>query len=166
MTNDLAARVLAAIDETERIALHAHGDTWTAHGWHLVKSSDGEEVVTVGDSGGGVYDDPTANHIAGNDPATVLRRCAADRKIVELHPPNTAIGAHGKPVLVVCATCTPGIAGQILGRDRQPGHARRSARSPPATASPPRRPCDRPAHTARRLRRRGFLQRRVAPAKP
>lgn len=84
---DLAARVLAAIDETERIALHAHGETWSTGSAFAVTATDGEEVISEGDSGcgGGVIDIPTTAHIVHNDPAAVRRRCAADRRVLDRH---------------------------------------------------------------------------------
>jgi hypothetical protein len=38
---------------------------------------------------------PIAEHIADNDPATVLRRCTADRKILEVHKPYGGRGYGG-----------------------------------------------------------------------
>lgn len=102
---DLAARLLAAIDETEPLALHAHGDTWTVGSTFAVKSTDGEEVIAEGEpgSGGGVIDIPTTAHIIHNDPQRVLRRCAADRKILAEHPQVDADHVGDQPT--GCATC-------------------------------------------------------------
>lgn len=41
------------------------------------------------------HDEQLAAHIAANDPAAVLRRCAADRKLLELHGGR----AHACPVI-------------------------------------------------------------------
>lgn len=62
-TPDLVTRLLAAIEETERIAHGASRWSEGASEW-----ADGGEPDWV--------------HIAHHDPTTVLRRCAADRKIV------------------------------------------------------------------------------------
>lgn len=88
MTDNLAARLLAAIAETEQIARSSLADSWTVSNYHEVITSapvSDNLVVAIGDSGGGVYDVDTAAHIAHNDPPTVLRRCEADRKMVELY---------------------------------------------------------------------------------
>jgi hypothetical protein len=64
VTADLTTRLLAAIEETERIAQAAIRWSEGASEW-----ADGENPDWV--------------HIAHHDPTTVLRRCAVDRKIVE-----------------------------------------------------------------------------------
>ncbi|MFJ1900437.1 DUF6221 family protein [Streptomyces sp. NPDC088115] len=45
-----------------------------------------------------------ADHIALNDPSSVLRRCAADRKLIELHRPQQTGG--GFPDVQECRTCS------------------------------------------------------------
>lgn len=64
----LTTRLLAAIEETERIAQAAIRWSEGASEW-----ADGENPDWV--------------HIARHDPATELIRCEADREIVELHSP-------------------------------------------------------------------------------
>lgn len=100
MSDDLAARVLAAIEETERIAQAATPGPWQRFLGHDI----GVGQPVVPDSpvdGHTVAEMPRcadhvdrrcedAAHIAHNDPESVLRRCAADREIVVLHTPKTA----------------------------------------------------------------------------
>lgn len=69
---DLIERLRAAIDATERIAQAASGDS----------VFDGTGIVT-GPRGSAVLLSTAARHIARHDPASVLRRCAADRKILD-----------------------------------------------------------------------------------
>ncbi|MDX2513847.1 DUF6221 family protein [Streptomyces stelliscabiei] len=86
---DLHGWITQQIDETQRIAEAARGhgegrwrhDPSYPNGY--VYDERGEPVV---------YDESApfpeeAAHIAFNDPASVLRRCAADRKILDVHEP-------------------------------------------------------------------------------
>lgn len=76
----LPAVLLAAIEETERLAREAGGDRWYQDG------KTGEIIATNGKTAencGGGYWTGIAEHIAHNDPSSVLRRCAADRRTVE-----------------------------------------------------------------------------------
>jgi hypothetical protein len=82
VSEDLAGKLLAAIGETERIAQEA-GGVWsllTIPAWSLPGDS-GE--VNLGDKVLVTPVPESAAHIARHDPASVLRRCAADRKIVK-----------------------------------------------------------------------------------
>lgn len=82
---DLVTAIRAAIEETERIAQAAGGTAW-------VRTTTYPDQAGVEDAATGevvVYDEgfPTvaqAEHIVRHDPAAVLRRCAADRKILDL----------------------------------------------------------------------------------
>jgi hypothetical protein len=83
---DLSSLLLAAIEEAERLARSASAETeaeWSPGG----DLSDGvSTVVTGAPVVGGPYGhlaEVVREHIARHDPASVLRRCAADRKIVE-----------------------------------------------------------------------------------
>lgn len=112
-TMTLAERVLAAIEETERIARAALLGPWTAAAYNEITTSapvPDNLVVAHGDCGGGVYDDATAAHIAHNDPATVLLGCEGNREIVGLHSPHDAW--RGPELQHVCTTC-----GQIAEGD-------------------------------------------------
>lgn len=84
MTNDLTTRLLAAIDETERTARIAQdcGDAWTTEPsrtgkWQILREV--EDSMAIGYIATGRLE---IDHIVRHDPAAILRRCAADRKIV------------------------------------------------------------------------------------
>lgn len=107
--NDMAARLLAAIEETERLAHDAakneDGDPpdyeWTTKVARLQDAGWDEREVCRLDA-----------HVAHNDPASVLRRCAADRRRLERHAPaEPGIGhfpsARFKdPDARICAHCS------------------------------------------------------------
>lgn len=95
--DDLVPQILAAIEATETDARQAcgrkpGGDAWTIAEvppgrWGQDEQDteviiDGKPVVRCDYEYGGVL---FAEHIARHDPASVLRRCAADRKLLELH---------------------------------------------------------------------------------
>lgn len=69
MTDSLVARLREAIDETQRIAQAVRAD-----GWH-------EDVAKA--EGWNEYNEGVREHILRHDPAAVLRRCAADRKLLD-----------------------------------------------------------------------------------
>jgi hypothetical protein len=77
MSDDLAARVLAAIDETEQLARAATEGPWTAYRNRGVFAGVLDRDWVAG------TDPVDAIHIAHNDPNAVQRRCAADRKLIE-----------------------------------------------------------------------------------
>lgn len=79
--DDLAAWLTQIWDGLEAFARKAGGDVWTLDGG-IYRKHPTHEVVDW------VYDDAD-EHIAANDPASVLARIAADRQILELHT-----GAH------------------------------------------------------------------------
>lgn len=105
---DLAARILEAIDRTEEIARAVDDNSapwdgqWksqyglvvrTYNGWVLVHGTDAAPLRTG-----------LARHIAHNDPATVLRRCAADRRILNAHLTDVLSDTlYGR--LYSCHTC-------------------------------------------------------------
>lgn len=86
MTDDLAGRVLAAIEETEQDARAANPGPWAFDGDDEVYSAhDGEQGDLVGDTlcyVRGKDPEATGKHIERHDPQAVLRRCAADRETV------------------------------------------------------------------------------------
>lgn len=96
-TDDLAVRLLAAIEETERIAreaadAHFHFD---ARDDHFVAR--------------GLRSDQIVRHIIRQDPKATLIRCAADRKIVGLHRTDDRSGwlpdhSYGE-IDPACSTC-------------------------------------------------------------
>lgn len=116
MTADLLAWLETAITARETAAREAcdGGEGRWHNGW--CPDDELEEGET--DSGCGVsderdrtvvYDEGRPNkaqsvHIAANDPESVLRRCAADRKLLELHRPQQT-GA-GFPDVQECRTCS------------------------------------------------------------
>lgn len=77
--DDLAGRLLAAIEETERIAHAAGGEAWHRPDPIALPSlivGQDEHIVSYDE------EDAESPHIVRHDPAAVLRRCAADRRIV------------------------------------------------------------------------------------
>lgn len=114
MTTDPLAYLHATLDAAEAEAEAATKGPWEARpptddgdGWEI------RAVVTPGrewrwvigaESGGGVYDEPDARHIARHDPAAVLRRIQADRKLIAEHQ-STVGWDGGSSNGRVCATC-------------------------------------------------------------
>lgn len=87
---DLVAAIRAALDETERIARAC----WPGVDFHASEdpSNPGTFDVEAYESGSlgnfvevGRVAAPFAEHIARHDPAAVLRRCAADRELIEMY---------------------------------------------------------------------------------
>jgi hypothetical protein len=121
MSDDLVTRLLAAIEETERVAQAATPGPWRYNPnkhWHKPGTCWFEEAVFTGPAGKdavciagtGETDHPEAMaraaHIAHNDPAAVLRRCNADRYIVESHPATAVFDPGSSEVPgFVCETC-------------------------------------------------------------
>lgn len=102
---DLVSRLLEAIGETERIAETAGRDgepNWTAGGElsETVSTVKYGQPVATGPYGYLVPE--VREHIAHNDPSSVLRRCAADRKLLAIHVPVE--NALGEQVCECCAT--------------------------------------------------------------
>lgn len=98
--DDVVRQILAAIEEAEQDARAATQGPWRhtpEKHWRKPGTAWCEEAVFAGPAGAdavcvagtGNSDDPQsmadAVHIARHDPDAVLRRCAADREIVELH---------------------------------------------------------------------------------
>ncbi|MFD8626635.1 DUF6221 family protein [Streptomyces hygroscopicus] len=89
---DILAWLETAISARERAARSVGWDTietvdylWSTK--HLLLRRADESLATT------ELDADLAQHIALNDPESVLRRCAADRKILELHQ---AVPDHGR----------------------------------------------------------------------
>lgn len=87
----------AAIAAREIAARAATGGLWEEtgigdYGWTV--SAPSGAIVDTDDSDQGLAD---ARHIAANDPESVLRRCAADRKLISQHGPcsDTDRGCKG-----------------------------------------------------------------------
>ncbi|MFF4338165.1 DUF6221 family protein [[Kitasatospora] papulosa] len=87
-------------EETARAASKAvGGESWNGSDREVVVDLPGGDTVADGIMYGDLYESmkqQTSNHIALNDPASVLRRCAADRKLIAEHRPD---GTGG------CVTC-------------------------------------------------------------
>lgn len=78
--DELLRRLIEAIDESERIARYVMSD-YALHGpdWSVLSTG----VVDIVDDLVPVGDGPLAEYIAHHDPAATLRRCAADRYLVD-----------------------------------------------------------------------------------
>ena len=92
---DLHGWIAQQIDAVEAVAKTATPGPWhvTEYDWQTdfdagIGTTAGEvNVVGHGYEGGGVERTEDARHIALHDPANVLRRCTADRKILTIHAP-------------------------------------------------------------------------------
>jgi len=86
---DLHGWITQQINKTQRIAEAARGQgegRWNHEtGYHSGRVVDERGETVVYDEGAPLEEE--AAHIALNDPATVLRRCTADRKILDEHKP-------------------------------------------------------------------------------
>lgn len=102
---DPVAKLRAALDETERIALAAGGIGWRRSRWTQdegrVETADGDIVVYDE----GVPSGDQAAHIVRHDPASVLRIVAAHRKILAEHPAQERRESWDE-YRTICATCT------------------------------------------------------------
>lgn len=126
---DLAARLLAAIEETERVARAACTPIPSKGVWVVDRPIDAEIIDDAFDYRVVVYDEGApspgqAAHIVHNDPHAVLRRCAADRKILHEHSDNggwiradDGSLARSGPVGARCATCWNEDLGAPLGSE-------------------------------------------------
>ena len=98
---DILAWLETAITEREETARRATQTPWRTHDTHLDhgghtatvlagKRNDTELLAWLPTMSHQYWDEKrnvwnNAEHIAANDPTAVLRRCAADRKLLELH---------------------------------------------------------------------------------
>ncbi|MFF0816620.1 DUF6221 family protein [Rhodococcus sp. NPDC003318] len=113
--------LLERIDDDEEIALAAAGwdssgrvrdaGLWHREGVNSVTNSWGRTVVH-GD--GTPPEDSQAEHIVHNDPARVLRECAAKREILEHHRPVDA-GLSQSNACYGCGTAGP--CGDYIAED-------------------------------------------------
>lgn len=125
MTDDLASRVLAAIEGTERIARDTYADVfflkprrspsaWSAEPIRGVVVTGRDHLVSRAEGGliADAMSKEDATHIARQDPSTTLRRCAADRKLVELHVKVVELWDQGDERglfdVAICRTCAYG----------------------------------------------------------
>lgn len=93
---DILAWLDHAITAREQAANAASGRIWRADEWGNVQTDQHETVAEVWPLNGAL---PTSNveFITTNDPESVLRRCAADRKLLELHQPVPDHGRYSEP---------------------------------------------------------------------
>ncbi|HEX3782732.1 MAG TPA: DUF6221 family protein [Pseudonocardiaceae bacterium] len=104
MTDDLTEQLLAAMERVEQVARAAEAESpspWLRGDVYSIPSEDRDMYRQIYDRTGNVvvYDEgapgpDVADLIAHNDPASVLRRCAADRKILAEHG-QADFGAYG-----------------------------------------------------------------------
>ena len=96
--SDLHGWITQQVDRVEEVAKAATPGPWTAETHHHRRTNEPVyyEVHPVaeleGNGDGGVTSEADAEHIALHNPAAVLRRCGADRKILADH---TALGFDG-----------------------------------------------------------------------
>jgi hypothetical protein len=110
MNDDLAGRVLAAIDETLRIVetIREGGcpvPTWTmepsrSQSWHILREVD--DQTPIGFVTDGRWE---VRHIVHNDPAATIRRCEADKRTVERHNQVDHSVPFADYQFDYCATC-------------------------------------------------------------
>ena len=111
---DLTSRITAALDEQQRLAEAARGDKWTvdrsewsADRWSLQAVLGLDLADPLGSL---ILDPEPALFIAANDPSSVLRRVAAQRRVLERHQPEeygeaTEFEGVVLPALVACGRC-------------------------------------------------------------
>lgn len=124
MADDISRRIFAAIEARERLARAATPGPWAPdegedpYDDEVYTVHDGEHGDLVGEvvafARGGDRQHANQLHIAHNNPDAVLRRCAADRRILGLHEHEemrfaaiariTSIPAEKSPFLA-CIAC-------------------------------------------------------------
>lgn len=99
MSADLPQLILAAIEATEQDAQAAAkfgGATWSVEPFTPSSPDALPAVVWVVDEAEDgmamVNGDARARHIVRNDPDAAVRRCAAHRKLIALHPQDPELG--------------------------------------------------------------------------
>ncbi|MFE7072684.1 DUF6221 family protein [Streptomyces sp. NPDC057620] len=113
---DLHGWITQQIDHAAAIATEATPGPWhvTEYTWQTdfdagIGSTPGSvDIVGHGYEGGGAERREDARHIALHDPAAVLRRCEADRKILAAHPYTERVisPSDGSPTAGFgCETC-------------------------------------------------------------
>jgi hypothetical protein len=96
VADDITRQIVAAIEETERLAnalistVNPTTGEWVAAGPHGTEIRDSRNHLVVKHS----WPDEIA-HITRHSPASVLRRCAADRRRLERH--WTSVDTWGRP---------------------------------------------------------------------
>ncbi|HEY1395008.1 DUF6221 family protein [Roseateles sp.] len=103
---DLVARLREAIGETEQVAKDAEQENWRWYAEDKTVMTHGQDGEWEGYRTTGTRAD--AEHIARHDPTTVIRRCAADRKILDLHGLMPRPLKNGMPTGWACSICDDG----------------------------------------------------------
>lgn len=105
---DILAWTNDAIIERETVALAAAAlQDDPENGWGIVDDSSyavPSKRRFISPHIGLTHEPESAEHIVLNNPASVLRRCAADRKLLELHAPQP--DGTGFPDGMQCRTCS------------------------------------------------------------
>ena len=105
--------LLETMDAAQRDAEAATPGPWsvrpdpdTGENWEIATVGREQRWVVGAEHGGGVYDKPDALHIVRHDPAAVLRRIAADRKMLDLHQSDEGhcAWASTEPMTDPCTT--------------------------------------------------------------
>ena len=94
-------RAITAREHKATEAAHEHGADWYYDDGFVLGRREDDMVATGSQD---FLERQQGAHIALNDPASVLRRCAADRKLLTLHRPQQT-GA-GFPDIQECRTCS------------------------------------------------------------
>ncbi|MEW1754160.1 DUF6221 family protein [Streptomyces angustmyceticus] len=123
---DILAWLETAISRVEEAARHATQAPWHSHDTHLDHGGHTATILAGADNNTELlawlptmshepWDEArnawrNADHIVMHDPRSVLRRCAADRKLLELHRPTweTVEWPHdqnGKGEAMTCPSC-------------------------------------------------------------
>jgi hypothetical protein len=104
---DLTSRITAALDEQQRLAEAATPGPWEARSYVVAgpRRAGVALALSIGDR-----EVSDAAFIAANDPASVLRRVAAQRRVLERHQPEeygeaTEFEGVTLPALVACGRC-------------------------------------------------------------
>lgn len=105
---DILAWTIDAITARESVAQTAADlQDDPENGWGIVNDSAyavPSKRRTISPHIGFTHEPESAEHIVLNNPAVVLRRCAADRKLLELHAPQP--DGTGFPDGMQCRTCS------------------------------------------------------------
>lgn len=97
--------VISSREAAARDAARAYGPVWVRPiDTDMVRVSSGDRIWFQ------CLSEEIAEHVVYNSPEVVLRRCAADRKILELHGPVILRGGGGAKYFDttrVCRSCEP-----------------------------------------------------------
>lgn len=114
--SDLHTRIAAAIDRAEQVArdvIDAIGDSpWVVEYLPTTQRITNARAYVIAEThvgsplpGNRALWAPEPEHIALNDPAAVLRRCAADRRVLERHQHYTIPAGYDGAGMPNCNRC-------------------------------------------------------------